>query len=242
MTTQLTGFPQIAAAPLNSDSATALTQVGTYIETNDGRGFRYCKVGAVATVVGKLYQASAQDTTNLNPSGGIGLAAAAAGATSVTLTSSLTLAANLLAGGLMAINVTPGVGYVYKIVGNTAVSSAANCVVTLEDPIVVALTTSSKAVLCQNPYSGIIVNPATASSSPVGVAQSIITAGQFGWIQTHGAAALLNDSATAVGLGVAPSAAVAGASKTMAATLSQIGYALQVGVNTEYDFVFLTID
>lgn len=241
MTTQLSGPVLVAGQGLYETSSTQNHVLGAYAETADGRGFRYAKVGAVSTVPGKLYQASAQDTTNLNPSGGISVSAAAIGATSVTLTSSLTLAANLLQGGFLGVNVTPGQGYMYRITSNTAVSGAANCVVTLEDPIAVALTTSSKVVLTQNPYNGIIVNPATASSSPVGVAQYIITNGQFGWIQTFGPALLLNDSGTAVGLGLAPSAATAGSVKTMAATLAQVGYALQVGVTTEYDFVFLTI-
>lgn len=241
MTTTLVGFPQIAAAGLNSNSSTALTNVGTYCETNDGRGFRYCLVGGVSTVVGKLYQSPAQDTTNLNPSGGLSIAAAAAGATQIVTTSTVTLTANQAAGGLIGINVTPGVGYVYRIASHAA-ATAAVVTFNLEDPIVVALTTSSKAVVALNPYNGVIVNPATASGAPVGVAQYIITNGNYGWIQTHGPALLLNDSATAVGLGVAPSAAVAGASKTMAATLAQIGYALNAGVTTEYDFVFLTID
>lgn len=243
MTTQLTGSPVAVGQQLLVDSSTQNHTLGAYIETNDGRGFRYASIGATSTVVGKLYQASAQDTTNLNPSGGLSVSAAAVGTNQVTITSSITLALNLLAGGLMAVNVTPGAGQVYKVKGNTAVSSAANCVVTLEDPIVsTALTTSSKVVFCANPYSLVIVNPATASSSPVGVAQYAITNGNYGWLQTHGACALLNDSATAVGLGVSPSASVAGASKTAASTACSIGYALQVGVTTEYDFVYLTID
>lgn len=237
----LTGPVTVVGADLLSDLATPANVVGAYVETADGRGYRYAKVGATSTVAGKLYQSSAQDTTNQNPSGGLAVAAAAIGATSVTLTGSLTLAANLLAGGYMSVAVTPGQGYTYRVQGNTAVTSAANCVVTLADPIVVALTTSSKVTFSTHPYGAVIVNPTTATGAPVGVANSIITNAQYGWLQTRGVCSVLTDSGTTVGLGIAPSAATAGAVKTAATTLNTIGYGIQTLVTTEYDLVFLTI-
>lgn len=242
MTTQLTGFAAIAGQQIMSTSSTQYHPVGTYMETNDGRGFRYFLNGGTSTVPGKIYQSPAQDTTNQNPSGGLAVAASAIGATTVTLTGSLTLAANLLAGALLGTDVTPGQGYTYLIQSNTAVAAAANAVVTLADPLIIALTTSSKVVIQLNPYNGCIVLPTTATGAPVGVSPFIVTNAQYGWLQTHGPAAVLNDSGTAVGLGLAPSAATAGSVKTMAATLAQVGYALATQVTTEYNFVFLTID
>lgn len=232
----------VSPQDLFTSSATQGTDVGAYGTTGDGRGFRYIQAGATALVPGKLQASAAQDTTNYNPSGGLAVAAAAIGATQVTLTGTLTIVANALAGGFMSIAVTPGQGYTYKIKSNTAVTAAANCVVTLEDPILIALTTASKVVLYTNSFANVIVNPATASSSPLGVAIYPIAISQYGWIQTHGTVSLLNDGGTAVGLGLAPSASVAGAAKTMAATLPQIGYAMTVQVTTEYDLAFLTID
>lgn len=237
----LAGPSIIAAQALTESNATAQTVVGSYMETADGRGFRYSKIGATSTVVGKIYQSSAQDTTNYNPSGGLAVAAQNIGDTSITLTGTLTITANALQGGFAGINITPGQGYMYRIAKNTGVAAAANAVITLDDPIVVALTTASKVVLAPHPYNGVIVNPTTATGAPVGVAQAIVTNAQYGWLQTFGPALLLNDAGTAVGLGLAPSAATAGAAKTNAATLSMIGYALTTQVTTEYDLVFLTI-
>ena len=225
-----------------SESATQGTDLGAMATSGDGRKFRYALVGGTALVAGTLQQSSAEDTTNQNPSGGLGVSAAAIGATEITLTDSLTLAVNLLAGGYVSVAVTPGEGYIYKIKGNTVVAGATGCVVTLEDPIQVALTTSSKVVLKANPYSGVVQNPTTATSAPVGVAVYPVTAAYYGWLQTRGPASLLNDGGTNVGLGLAPSAGTAGAAKTMAATLCQIGYALQVQITTELDLAFLTID
>lgn len=241
-TTQLSGPVTVVGQDLTTDSSSQAHRLASYVETADGRGFRYAKMGAVSSVPGKLYQSPAQDTTNLNPSGGLAVSAQSIGDNTITLTGSLTLALNLLAGAYMGTDVTPGQGYVYRVKGNTAVSSAANCVVTLEDPLIIATTTASKVVFTLHPYNGVVVNPTTATGAPVGVSNYIVTNGNYGWLQTHGVAVLLNDSSTAVGLGVAPSAATAGASKTMAATLSQIGFALNTGVTTEYNFVFLTID
>ncbi len=237
----LRSYLQIAPQDVFTSSSTQGTDLGALATTGDGRVFRYVLAGATALVPGKLQQASAQDTTNLNPSGGLSIAAASVGATSVVTTSTVTLTANQLAGGYLSVAVTPGLGYTYKIKGNTAATAAVTTIY-LEDPILVALTTSSKIVLAASPYANVIVNPATASSAPVGVAVYPVVAAQYGWIQTHGPVSLLNDGGTAVGLGLAPSASVAGAAKTMAATLCQIGYALNVQVTTEYDLAFLTID
>lgn len=244
--TTLTGPVTAAAADLGSDSAQQLHVLGSYVETADGRGFRYTKVGATATVPGKVYVAAAWDSTNQAPVGGLAVAAAAIGATSVTLTGTLTLAANLLANGYMAVNITPGQGYLYKVAGNTAVSSAANCVVTLADPIqVTALSTASKVTFVKHPYDQVIVSPGGASTGqPVGVSTYVITAAQFGWVQTYGACAVLAGVATSIslpGVPVTVSATTAGSVIVATAILPTIGWAMQLATATEYDLIYLTI-
>lgn len=244
-TSTLVGPVTVVGADLFSDLASPAHVVGSYVETADGRGFRYAKVGATATVPGKVYAASAWDSTNFAPVGGLAVAAAAIGDTSVTLTGSLTLTANILANGYMVTDVTPGQGYIYKVRGNTAVSGAANCVVTLADPIQVALTTSSKVVFSKHPYDQIIVSPGGASTGqPVGVATSIITAAQYGWIQTYGAAPVLAGVATSIslpGVPVTVSASTAGSTIVATAILPTIGWAMQLFTATEYQLVYLTI-
>lgn len=243
--TTLTGPVLAAAADLGSDTAQQLHAVGAYIETADGRGFRYAKNGATATVVGKVYAAAAWDSTNQAPVGGLAVAAQSIGDTSITLTGSLTLAANLLANGYAAINITPGQGYLYKVKGNTAVAGAANCVVTLADPIQVALTTASKVTFVKHPYDQIIVSPGGASTGqPVGVSTYIITAAQFGWIQTYGACNVLSGVATSIslpGVPVTVSASTAGSVIVATAILPTIGWAMQLFTATEYDLIYLTI-
>lgn len=243
--TTLTGPVIGVGADLLSDLAAPQQTVGSYVETADGRGFRYAKMGAVASVPGKVYAAAAWDSTNQAPVGGLAVSAQAIGDTTITLTGSLTLAVNLLANGYMVTDVTPGQGYIYKVKGNTAVSSAANCVVTLADPLLVATTTSSKVVFVKHPYDSVIVSPGGASTGqPVGVATSIITASQYGWIQTYGAAPVLSGVATSIslpGVPVTVSASTAGSVIVATAVLPTVGWAMQLFTATEYQLVYLTI-
>ena len=78
----------IVPSELFVTTATQGTDLGALVTTGDGRYFRYVLNGAVAMVPGQVYQGPAQDTTNLNPSGGLSVAAAAVGATQITITSS----------------------------------------------------------------------------------------------------------------------------------------------------------
>src|ERR1035437_7669280 len=114
---------------LYTDSATQMHPLGVRAESSDGRGFCYVKCGTVATVPGKVYQGFTQDTTNQLLSGGHSVAAQAIGDTTITLSNSITLAANLLAGGYLSVNVTPGQGQLYKIKSNTAVTGAVGMVI-----------------------------------------------------------------------------------------------------------------
>jgi hypothetical protein len=241
--TSLSSSPEIAGPDLFSNSSVQQMAIGAYAESQDGRGFRYAKIGAVDTVPGKVYQGAAQDTTNQNPSGGLGVAAQAVGDTTVTISTSTTLAADLLAGGYMSVNVTPGQGQLYRIKGNTATAGAVGCVVTLEDPIRVALTTSSKVILKAHPYSGVVVTPATETTNNVGVAHTIVTAAYFGWLQTHGMASVLFTGTGAVGkaVGTLAGGTIGSMAPAIAAT-PILGWHAGTGITTEYAFIFLTIN
>lgn len=237
---QLSGDIQAVPQQLFSSSATQQAELGARAVAPDGRVFRYVKAGGTALVPGKLQQSSAIVANHQN----VAVASAAAiGATSVTVTLGATAAtANQYANGFLIINDVTGEGHTYKIKSNPAADSAATLTVTLEDAIVVALTTSSEACLIANPYNGVIVNPTTPTASPVGVAIYPVAASEFGWIQTKGVVSCLADGAITVGLGIAPSQSVAGAVKATATTLDNIGRAFQAGVDTEYRTVFLSLD
>lgn len=247
MRTVLTGA---STTSVGQDSFTSSSvqyhNLGTYAETNDGRGFRYALMGATSSVPGKLYQSSATDATNLTPVGGLGVnAAVAIGGTQVVTSTSTTLAANLLANGYLLTDVTPGQGYVLGIKSNTATAAAAGGTINVDDPFPVALTTASKFVLAQHPYANVVLYPTSATGIPVGVANNaIITNAQYGWLQTHGICGILSGVATSItaGVPVAPSTATAGAVVVSTAVLPTIGLAMHAFTATEYGFVFLTIN
>ncbi len=242
MISTLAGFAQVSGQSLLADSSVQNHVIGTYMETADGRGYRYAKIGAVATVAGKVYQGPALDATNLQPSGGLTPAAAAIGDTSVTISTSTTLAANLLAGGYMAVVVTPGQGYTYLVKGNSATSGAAGAVVTLEDPIQIALTTSSRVIFAKNPYNGIVIEPGTPTGKIVGVPNAIFSIAYFAWIQTKGACSVLFTGTGAAGKVVG--SLTGGTSGSMAPAIAATnigGEHMATGITTEYSLIYLTI-
>lgn len=234
--------PLIQGADINSDSATAQMPLGTYAETNDGRGFRYVKMGATVGVAGRIYQAPAEDTSNFQ---NIAAAVSAIGDTTVTTTGTVTLTANQLAGGFLTFSTgTTGTGLVYRIKSHPAATGAV-VVITLEDPITVATTGTVKIDMHPNPYNGVVITPAgSATSCPVGVSNNIITASQFGWLQTHGPAAVLCSTTITVGNNVMPIFATTAGAATVAVdgVKSSIGYAMTGIATTENGLVHLTID
>lgn len=239
MATFFTSNPGTAPnGPFTSDATDQIGLGSKFVDQN-GNAYRRVLVGGTALVPGKLYQAPAEITNHqdLTP------AAAAIGATSVTVTLGNTaVTANQYAGGYLMVTVTPGQGYKYLISSHPAASGLATCVLQLADPIVVALTTSSRCDLVLNPYSGVIVNPTTASSAPVGAAVYAAGAATYSWLQTGGIACLLADGSVVVGTNVCASNGTAGAVEAHTGVQALVGIA-QTGVaTTEYGPIKLTFD
>lgn len=242
MITQLTGSPQVAAQGVFESKSTKLHNIGEYMVTNDGRGYRYCLNGGTAMVVGKIYQAKPEDTTNEQE---ITITNAAVGDLTITSTDTVTLAANLLAGGYLLVSEgTLGVGQVYRLKGNTAASGA---VVTfnLEEPVRVATTGTCKVDVKVHPYSAIVVAPTTQTSAIVGAAQYAVAASEYGWVQTHGVCGILAQGTVVVGDGLVPANTTTTGtvvSRADASLEASIGYALHGAASTDYALAFLTID
>ncbi len=241
--TQLTGPVQVAAQGIWEQSSSALHDLGAYVETGDGRGFRYAKCGITATVAGKVYQSSALDATNLQPSGGLTPSAnVAIGGTEITVADTLTLTANQLAGGYLSVVVTPGQGYLYKIRSNTAVTAAAGAVITLDDPLQIAITTASNFIVTLHPYSGIVIEPGTPTGVIVGVAHRVLTAAYYGWVQTYGAASVLFTGTGVAGKAVGSlTGGTSGSAAPAIAATNILGYHIATGITTEYSLIYLTI-
>ena len=240
--TQLTGPAMVAAQGVYTSSSTALHNIGEYMITNDGRGYRYCKAGGTALVVGKVQQAKAEDTSNEQE---ITITNAAIGDLTIVSTDTVTLAVDLLAGGFLLVSEgTLGVGQVLKLKGNTA-ASAAVVTFNLDEPVRTATTGTCKVDVKVNPYMSIIVAPTTQTSAIVGVAQHAIVASEFGWVQTHGVCGILAQGTVVVGDGLVPANTTTTGtvvSRADASLEASIGFALHGAASTDFALAFLTID
>lgn len=238
----------------SSNDTSLVTQVGQRFSTADGREFVLVQNGAVALVAGNLIQGPASIGVNHT-----GLAVVTTnwpiGATSIQVTAGGTLiTANQYAGGYAVISAGTGIGQTLKIASNSSATSSGTCTIVLEDPLSVALTTStSKVSLTLNPYGsqygtalgthGVIISPTTATGPTVGVTVYPIPATStsvlsYGYIQTRGSVACLNDSTTAIGLDVMPSSAVAGAVLTyVVATRNRVGTSTVAGETTKAQII-----
>jgi len=228
---------QISPLDLFTTSTTKTADLGALAMTADGRKFRYALAGGSALVAGKLQQASAEVTADQN----LTAVAAAVGDTTISASSTVTVTANQYAEGWALISVTPGVGQMYQISGHAAFTAAAPTF-TLSDPIRVLLTTSSRIDLVANPYASVIVNPATATSVPVGVAVANNASATYGWIQTGGVANVLADGALTVGVNLSASNAVAGAVEAAVTAQASVGVAVTGIADTQYGAVYLRLD
>lgn len=239
--TTLSGFPHLSGQEILDNSSTQKMPLGAYMETSDGRGFRYALNGAADTVAGKVYQSKALDATNDQPSGGHATAAVAAGSTTFVTTDTATVTANEFAGGYLSVVVTPGQGYTYRIASHAAFSAAA-VTMTLDDPIVVALTTSSNAIWVAHPFSGIVIEPGTPTAAIVGVSTGIVTAAYYGWVQTKGACAVLFTGTGVAGKAVGSlSGGTSGSAAPAIAATNILGYHMATGITGEYSMIYLTL-
>jgi hypothetical protein len=235
---------QITAQDTYEVSTTKLHALGSRAVTADGRNYRYTLNGAVALAAGKIVvsPAAVANHTNIAVS-----AAAAAGSTQVTVTLGATLATqDQYADGYLAVVDVAGVGNVYKINGHPAAASAGSLTVNLGEGLAVALTTSSKVSLVNNPWGSVVVSPFATGVAQVavGVPTTAVAAASYCWVQTGGIASVLSDGAITKGVGGIISDAVAGAVEIeVAATVAQrVGRAIEATVDTKYYPFLLEID
>lgn len=227
-------------------SASQVHPLGTRGSTPDGRVYRYCKAGASDLVAGNVLQAPAVQTVFLANTPPV----VALGAQTFQYTpGAATALANAYAEGYLQVDTTPGNGYTYTIKDHPAIASSTAFTLNLmlDESIQVALTASSRVGIMQNKYAGVIQAPVTtATGTVVGVAGYIITAAQYGWIQTWGPCSVLINGTPALGAYVvSPSATTAGSvdviTTTNLVTARIVGSMMQVGVSTKNNFVDLSI-
>lgn len=208
-----------------------------------GNMYRYVLQNASAAgVSGDLYQRQAVDTNFVD------LAVAAAAPlittgsaktpnTQVTLTNGATaITAGMFDGGRAVVSVTPGIGQQFTVKNTPASAISVSVTLTFEEPLVVALTTSSKITLIPNGFRNIIINPTTYTGNPAGVMIAPLPVSTYGWVGVHGVFGALSDNvATAVGFGISQSTTTAGCITKAVTLKDSIGYHLVAAASAQVE-------
>ena len=172
--------------------------LGTRMQIFD-REFVYASTGEAITV-GKLVMGKAGTAAHQVD---LAVSAGSAGATTVTLSGSLSIAKDLYKDGFLIFNDVEEEGHMYRVKGNTLVASATGCVVTLdeEDGLVSAITTSQQVGLYENPYKAVEAQDANdIDHAPLGWTCADIASGSYGWLCVKGFTAALIEGTPGAGL------------------------------------------
>lgn len=221
------------------------TLVGTRWDLSDGREVMLVSVASGTTVAaGKVYQDPAVVPNHQNVAVTAYTAYSANGniPPKVTVTLGATAAtANQYRGGFVVVNDNNGEGQTLRIASHPAADSSGSLAITLEDGATVALTSASEVCLVSAHGADVIINPTTPTGAVAGVSMYAIAASSYGFMVTKGLVSCLAQATIGAGLGIMPSASVAGAVAVADATGARYGYASQAGVDTEYRTVFVNL-
>lgn len=237
-----------------SNDISISTLVGNRFQTTDYREVTLVQVGASAIASGVLVQGPASIGANHTDLATVGSPAIGANQITVTLGGTL-VTANQYAGGFAVVSAGTGIGQTLKISSHPGqTSTTGNVVLTLEDPLSVALVGGTTTVsLVLNPYgslngtnfatSGVVISPTTATGQTVGVSlyplpASTATVASYGFVVNKGAVACLCGATAAIGLDLMPSSATAGAViPYVVATRNRIGTATVAGQSTKAELI-----
>lgn len=232
-------IPMGAFETIPSTQVNSGIELGAKINTADGRSFRYAFSGAVALDAGTLLQAPAQIANHQ----ALVVEDAETGAKTITVTLGATaLTANYYAGGQAIVSAGTGIGFMYQISSNPSALANGDVVISLEDPLLTDLDSTSRITLVPNLYNGVIVSPTTLTSSVVGATPIDVPASTYFWMQVHGICPLLSDGGAAVGIPVVASNGTAGAVEDFVAGQPVVGHAAATMVTATVGAVFLEIE
>ena len=214
-----------AAQGIYSSSSVKQHKLGQIAWTPDGRKFQYCLAGETL-VAGHFYQTAVHASTYVHQACP---AVAAIGATTISVTVGAAFLANQFADGYAIISAGTGIGQMFLIKSHPAAASGA-CVLTLDEPVRVALDTTSKITTIKNAFDSIVKWAVTQTGSSAGAAVYPVASGEYGWLQTGGMSACLSDNvATAAETtGISPSTTTAGTITKAVTTQETIGGSAQV--------------
>jgi hypothetical protein len=230
----------LGAQDIWTESETQQHQLGALGETGDGRKFRYAKMGEAITM-GYMTQSPAIDSATVKMAV---TAVAAIGAKKIAFTHAATTStANEYAEGYVTISFGTGIGQTLKIASHAAFTNGGASELFLEDPLIVALDTTSKISLAHNPWNGVLMDTSVVTC-PTGGALRSFTTQYYGWLQTRGVFGAFAHSAGSAGVPVICDATTAGAVDDCTDDLVQwkLGYFIQAGEASYAHPIWLNID
>ena len=232
------------------EKASPMTDLGRFIDFQDGRRFRYCQadgevlrghMAAAGAVVDNDNTVTQADMTVVLSNGYIGETEV-----SVLLLGDTTK--NMYADGLLTIEGGLGLGYAYRIKKNSAGGEpyTAPCVLTLYDPIVVALDVTSIITLTKLKYKDVVEVPKGAEvATPIGVPLIDVTDNYYFWAQTRGYAPLVVDTGDTLTIGqlVGVGSSVDGACDDITVvTQKPYGVCVQIAATATYATIDLQLE
>ena len=237
-----------------AEASSAQFPIGSILKYND-RTFRYCKNGGSGLAAGKV--TCTRNKSHASHHKNISCLAAAIGDTTVTIiTGGTNIVEDEYAGGYLYVNDGTGEGHCYKIKSHPAHdhSTSPNCVMTLHDPVVIALVASgtSEVSLSHSKYEKVIVAPGTTpmTGQTIGVPPIAVTADYYFWNQVSGPAAVLVSGTVVIGDSVCATISTGTAGAVIARIADSaaqrvartVGEVMQVNATTEYALVDLTME
>jgi hypothetical protein len=211
--------------------ATPKYPCGYKVELADGSVSRYGHFGA-DTAQGRLVSQDISESSAI-----LNAITVVAPASAVTITDGTigsryvegtiaSIAVDQYAGGKLLVVDNTGQGYTYDIVGNTATGDPAsgNLRIELAQPLQVALDATSDVLVLGNLYANLEIATAASEIAIVGVtcANMDVSEAAWGWIQTWGVVACLQDGTCAIGDICTLSDGTSGAYQTAAGGGTQI--------------------
>jgi len=223
----LAGYTAGAGQGLYTSSSVQQHTLGQKMLTPDGREFSYALAGELL-VVGDWYQTAVHSSDYVSQACPT---AAAIGDTSIAVTAGGTITADQFKDGYLIVSAGTGLGQMFTIKSNLAITSAANGNIEVNEPVRVALVAASSTItLIKNRFDSVVKWAVTQTGSSAGAAVYPVASGEYGWLQTGGTGAALSDNVptAAETTGISPSTTTAGAITKAVTTQETIGGAAQV--------------
>ena len=178
--------------------STKMTDLGRFIDFEDGRRFRYClsNGGTSRGLMNAAVPLNADTDAVTQTAMTAALSNGYIGEKEVNVLLDGAATANEFADGLLVIENGTGNGYAYRIRKNNDQGAlyTTPCKLTLYDPIVVALAADNVVSLFHNKHFDVVTAPTSEAGPPVGVPLVDVTDNYYFWAQTRGYAPVLRHS------------------------------------------------